>query len=200
MIDWNSRYLAADTPWDKGTASPIIDELMAKLPQFFQAGSKVLIPGCGRGHDTQPFLQAKMPVTGLDISAEALVDAAKVYGEHEQLRWVSEDIFSMPDAHKEHYDIIWEHTCYCAIPPELRENYVDSMVSLLKPNSYFIGTFFIETGVPINQGPPFFTSRDDVFQNFERKFHLVWEAKPTQSYAGREGREWVMIWRKPVTG
>lgn len=199
-MDWNSRYLDADTPWDKGAPSPIIEELMAKLPQFFQAGSKVLIPGCGRGHDSQPFLKENMLVTGLDISSEALADAAKVYGENENIRWITDDIFHMPDDQLEHYDIIWEHTCYCAIQPALRQDYVHSMLSLLKPNAYFIGTFFTETGIPIEQGPPFFTSRDDVFKNFDRKFHLVWEGKPSKSYKGRENREWVMIWRKPITG
>ncbi len=200
MKDWNSRYLDADTPWDKGAATPVISELMGKLPQFFQSGSKVLIPGCGRGHDAQPFLKAAMQVTGADVSKEAITDATEIYGKSDNMRWITDDIFSMPDEHLRHYDIVWEHTCYCAILPEQRENYVDSIATLLKPNAYFIGTFFIETGVPIEDGPPFFTSRDDVFQNFERKFHLVWEGKPSTSYEGREGREWVMIWRKPITG
>jgi len=200
MTDWNARYIEADTPWDKGMATPIISELMEKLPQFFQAESRVLIPGCGRGHDAQPFLNAGMQVTGVDISSLALSDAAEVYGYGGNVRWLANDIFAMPDTHIRHYDIIWEHTCYCAIQPDMRESYVDAVVSLLKPNAYFIGTFFIETGVPLEEGPPFYTSRDDVFANFDRKFHLVWEGKPSKSYEGREGREWVMIWRKPITG
>ena len=197
-MDWKTRYRESDTPWDKGCPSPVLSELIAKQPQFFHPSSTVLIPGCGKGHDSQPFLSAGLSVTGIDVSALAMDAASSLYGASERLMWTVGDIFKMPSEYHNTYDLIWEHTCYCAIDPSLRPAYVDAMFELLKPNQFFVGVFFIETGVPLAEGPPFKTSRDEVYENFDRKFHLVWEGKPSLSYPGREDREWVMIWRKPI--
>ncbi|MFM8766042.1 MAG: thiopurine S-methyltransferase, partial [Spartobacteria bacterium] len=48
-VDWNTRYVAGDTPWDKGTAHPA---LVARLQNQPLKGS-VLVPGCGAGHDVR---------------------------------------------------------------------------------------------------------------------------------------------------
>lgn len=198
-MDWDARYQASDTPWDKGSATPVLPELITKLPSFFVRDTSVIMPGCGRGHDALPFLEAGMHVTGLDVSAQALEHAAQAYGSNERLQWLTEDLFAMPAEHLSHYDMVWEHTCYCAIPPSMREAYVDAVSDLLLPNAYFVGVFYIDTGKPPEEGPPFSTTREQVFHNFERKFQLIWEGRPTQAYPGREGCEWTMIWRKPIT-
>jgi len=78
----------------------------------------------------------------------------------------------------------------------MREQYLDAITPLIKPGGYLIGPFFMNTGLRIEEGPPFFTTRDQVITNFERELELIWEAIPDRSYPGREGRERVMIWQK----
>jgi len=202
-MDWNLRYDENDTPWDKGAPSPALLGLMEAQPRFFKPRSnttaKVIIPGCGYGHDAPPFLNRGFDVTGLDISDLALQGAQQRYGKSQHLHWLHADLFDLPETLLGNYDIVWEHTCYCAIPTEMRAQYVAAMLSLLKPNAYFIGIFYTDTGNKNNDGPPFQTSRQEVFELFDQHFQLEWEGRPNQCFAGRENREWMMIWRKPIT-
>jgi methyl halide transferase len=49
--DWESAYVLGETPWDKGFASPPLSWFL-QLGQWLPAG-RVLVPGCGRGHDVR---------------------------------------------------------------------------------------------------------------------------------------------------
>lgn len=195
-MDWNVRYENEDTPWDKGAASPVLEELLEKRGEYFKKGGKALIPGCGRGHDAMPLVEAGMSVDGMDISALALAEADNLYGSSDKLRWVKADLFKLGEEWESSYDLVWEHTCYCAIDPSLRMDYADAVLNILKPGAYLVGVFFVDTQMPIGEGPPYETSRDEVNKNFQRNFNLIWEGKPEKSYEGRENREWVMIWQK----
>ncbi len=193
-MDWDKRYKNNDKPWDKGAATPVLKELISNTPQFFQPQFSALIPGCGIGHDIALLEEHGLATTGLDISQEAIRIAKQTYPKL-KTTWLHEDIFNIK-SHPIQYDLIWEHTCYCAIPPQLRSLYVDQIHKLMKPKAYFAGVFFIDTGQPPDTGPPFSTSIEDIIKNFERKFTLSWEAKPQTSYPGRENREHAMIWQK----
>jgi hypothetical protein len=195
-MDWNARYNNDDMPWDKGEGTPVLAELLRILPQYFQPDTNALVPGCGLGHDVAILHEAGIDATGLDIAETALRLARKAHPELGEA-WLKNDLFTMSDKAGA-YDLVWEHTCYCAIPPEKRADYADSVFDLLKPNAYFAGVFFTDTGQPPEVGPPFSTTRAEVFENFDRMFHLVWEGKPSQSYPGREDCEWVMVWRKSI--
>ena len=196
-MDWNERYNNNDMPWDKGAGTPVLDELLSIVPQYFKPGTNALVPGCGLGHDVAMLHDAGINATGLDISETALKLARETHPELSD-SWLKDDLFEMTDKALS-YDLIWEHTCYCAIPPEKRCDYAESVFDLLKPNGYFAGVFFTDTGQPPEVGPPFSTTRDEVYENFERMFQLVWEGKPRLSYPGRENCEWVMVWQKPST-
>lgn len=196
-MDWNERYKNNDMPWEKGEATPVLKELLQIVPQYFQPKTQALVPGCGLGHDVALLHKVGIHATGLDISETALKMARNTHPELKDA-WLLDDLFQII-GHDEKYDLIWEHTCYCAIAPDKRPAYAESVFKLLKPNSFFAGVFFTDTGQPPEVGPPFSTSRTEAFNNFDRMFDLVWEGKPSQSYPGRENREWVMIWRKPIS-
>jgi len=193
-MDWDSRYQHGDTPWDKGLSTPVLKELIKIVPQYFQKGTNALVPGCGIGHDVAFLCKAGIDAVGLDISNTALAQAKETYPNLTDA-WIMDDLFTMADRNST-FDLIWEHTCYCAIPPERRTEYADRVYDLLKNNAYFAAVFFTNTGQPADVGPPFSTTRDEAYANFKRHFQLAWEGKPTLSYPGREGCEWVMIWKK----
>jgi len=195
-MDWNERYNNKDTPWDKGEATPVLDYLIQKFPQYFKPGTTALVPGCGIGHDVEKLHQSEINAYGLDISETALKLADKKYPTLSDF-WLIDDLFNISHLNK-NYDLVWEHTCYCAITHEKRAQYAQSVHDLLKPGALFTGVFFTDTGQPPEIGPPFSTTRDQVVTNFEKFFELLWEGKPNISYPGRENREWLMIWRKPV--
>lgn len=197
FMDWNERYIKNDMPWEKGVGTPVLTELISIVPHYFQPSKNALVIGCGLGHDVAMLHAAGINATGLDISEAALKLARDAHPELGEV-WLLDNLFTISDK-KDSYDLVWEHTCYCAIPREKRADYVLSVYNLLKPDAYFAGVFFTDTGQAPDVGPPFSTTRDEVFVNFSNLFHLVWEGKPKLSYPGREDCEWVMIWQKPKT-
>jgi len=195
-MEWDQRYKDGDKPWDKGTATPVILELAQQTSDYFVAGSKVLVPGCGLGHDVALLRELGLEAFGLDISETALKAAKDTYSDLGDV-WLTADLFNL-SAKEGLYDLIWEHTCYCAILPEQRTDYIKSLFNIIKPGGYFAGVFFLDTGQAPDVGPPFSTTKADVIELFSPHFELTWEGKPNQSYPGRENREYVFIWRKPV--
>ena len=196
-MDWNERYNNDDMPWEKGVGTPVLTELLSIVPEYFKTNTNALVIGCGLGHDVAMLQEAGINAAGLDISETALKLAREAHPELGEV-WILDDLFTI-SGRASSYDLVWEHTCYCAIPPDKRKDYVTSVYDLLKPNAYFAGVFFTDTGQAPDVGPPFSTTRNEVFFNFSTLFQLVWEGKPKQSYPGRENCEWVMIWQKPKT-
>lgn len=195
-MDWDKRYEEHDTPWDKGTAAPVLSELLHD-GSFSDLGamSEVLVPGCGYGHDVRKIASAGYNVTGIDISERAL-QAARFLSEGEKGRafFEREDLFDQSLPEKRRYDLVWEHTCYCAIDPERRADYVAAAYELLKPRGRLIGVFF--TAPQRELGPPYMTDRDDLVAKFSKRFDLLWERAPALYYPAREGMEWLMSWQR----
>jgi len=52
----------------------------------------------------------------------------------------------------ESFDLIYERTFFCALPPELREDYIDRVRGLLRPAGRLAGYFYLGTGT---DGPPY---------------------------------------------
>ena len=87
---WSSRYLSVNTPWD-------FDGVPADLREFLkrkdtgsnpQARGKVLIPGCGLGHEIRAFTQAGYDVTAilqLKVEGNALPDVTDRLEESDQM-------------------------------------------------------------------------------------------------------------------
>ena len=194
-MDWNARYEAEDTPWDKGEAAPILKALLSD--GTFPAGAEVLVPGCGYGHDVRSIAAAGYSTTGMDISqlaldtAREMTDASSILGE---ISWALEDVFCAELPQGKRYGAIWEHTCYCAIPPEMRADYISAAYDLLDEGGILVGVFF--TAPQTKPGPPHMTCREDLLELFSKKFTLVWERKPESFYPAREGKEWLMCWRR----
>ncbi|MBK1855361.1 methyltransferase domain-containing protein [Verrucomicrobiaceae bacterium 5K15] len=191
---WNERYQSGDTPWDKGTYTPALLEVLAK--QVIPAEAEVLVPGCGYGHDAAAIAQAGYPTTGMDIAESAVKGARLAHQGVDGLDFVQEDLFDPTLSEEKRYGAIWEHTCYCAILPEQRPDYVRAVANLLENDGIFAGIFFINTEMPEGEGPPFETSVEEVHQRFSDRFELLWEKSPDATFPTREGCEWLMVWRK----
>jgi SAM-dependent methyltransferase len=190
--DWNQDYSLGRTPWDKGAPSPALLEVLdsGELP----VGSEVLVPGCGYGHDVAAIAQAGCTVTGLDISELALA-GAKSSNSADGASYVLGDFFDLAHAEIKRYDVIWEHTCFCAITPDQRDRYVDAAHRLLKPDGILIGVFFAFAQDPEGPGPPYKTNIETIEGHFKKYFTLEWSRLPKNHFPTREGEEWLMCWR-----
>jgi len=94
-VDWNQRYIDADTPWDSGTPS---EELKRFLNLGLVKPGRVLELGCGTGTNALFLAQAGFDVTAVDLSEVALkqarkkADAAKA-----SINFIQSDITTLPD-------------------------------------------------------------------------------------------------------
>ena len=198
--DWDQRYRQGNTPWDKGSASPPLIEWL-KLNQQRMTG-RVLVPGCGTGHDVQAIANAEPTSAplGIDISTTAITTCQQNKS-YDNEQYQQADLFLLPQQYHKAFDWVWEHTCYCAIDPSERPKYVSAIASTLKPAGIFLGVFYLnpqsyETAPP--DGPPHGTSIQEVETLFlaDNGFVLESSKTPNAWYPGRKGREHIMQFRR----
>lgn len=183
-MTWEARYQAGDTPWDKGYASPGLLEFLQTHPPLNGA---ILVPGCGFGHDVRALARPENHVVGIDLAPSAVAGAnafPKVAGEQYELA----DLFELPAKFHGAFDWVWEHTCFCAIHPESRGLYAESIRTALKPGGHFLGILYINPDHD-EEGPPFRVSSAELDELFGPYFQTLQEWEPTRAYPGREGRE-----------
>ena len=151
MTDWEKRYADEDTPWDKGEPAPgLIDWLKN---QTLDPDARVLVPGCGRGHDANAWAQAGFETTGLDLSNLAVTEARELYQSQPSLAFFSGDF--LDDSPEQPFDLVFEHTLFCAIDPARRDEYAKALDRWLKPGGLslpFISLFPRSRTVPLS-GP-----------------------------------------------
>ena len=186
MTDWERCYEKGETPWDKSAPAP---ELAFLLESGLFRG-RVLVPGCGRGHDARAIaLAAGTEVVGVDLAPSALREARQL-GAVDGLRFVEGNVFSLPKDWMGTFDWVWEHTCFCAIDPSERGLYVASMHALLRPGGCLVATFFLNPSMdPGESGPPFGVTEAELDKLFKAHFVLESQWVPRGSFSGREGRE-----------
>ncbi len=194
--DWENRYRTGDTPWDKGYGAPPLEEMIAKLgPEVF--GGEVLVPGCGLGHDVRVIASLGFPVLGLDLSETAVQRASEIPQVTDE-RYELGDFLDPAWCATRRFSAIWEHTCFCAIEPGLRDAYAASAAAVLEPGGTLAGVFYLAPHDPgeDHEGPPFETSAAELDQRFGTAFERVAGWVPENAYPGREGREWIAVYRK----
>lgn len=193
MTDWESCYLEENTPWDKGAPSPSLSAWV----QQQALGGRGLVPGCGIGHDVVMLAEAGVDALGVDLSATAVERARMAYPAH-AARFHLGDLFALPNDWLGSFDFVFEHTCLCALPPELRPAYAATVHGLLRPGGRLVGIWFINPDMDEGEsGPPFGISVEDLQALFPAAEWTVEEDYvPAVGYEGREGRERLRVLRK----
>jgi SAM-dependent methyltransferase len=189
MSDWEKRYIEKDTPWDKGEPAPGLADWLKK--QTLDPDTRVLVPGCGCGHDAAAWAKAGFETTGIDLSELALNQAGQKYQAISGLAFFPGNF--LEDKPDEPYDLIFEHTLYCAIDPSRRDEYAQALMRWLKPGGYFLAIHF--TFPLTEEGPPFGASREEIIDRFSNSFELIEECEP-RNFEGREREEWMFYWKR----
>lgn len=198
MKDWEACYQDGDTPWDKGAAAPPLLEFMNEKGAVLWGGGPVLVPGCGSGHDVRAIARTGVPAIGLDI-AETAVAMARAIACDGPASFEHGDFLDPAWRAGRFFPAIWEHTCFCAILPEQRAAYAETVAALLPPGGFLAGVFYLkphDPGEDDESGPPFKTSVEELDATFAPWFERVEGWVPRRAYAGREGREWIGIFRR----
>ena len=191
-MDWDQSYQNNETPWERGEPAPPLVEYL----ESHSISGRVLVPGCGLGHDVRLVASMGCDALGLDLSETAL-NRARAYKDPEQGS-VSYQLADMLDANNgirgASFDYVFEDTCFCAIDPGLRKDYVNAVQRHLKPRGYFLAILFTNLDDP--EGPPFATSHAEVENLYSPVFEIVRHWKPTRYYASREDEESMYLMRK----
>lgn len=187
---WERCYEKGDTFWDHGEPSPgLVDFLKEQKPK----PGRVIVPGCGRGHDCRELALHGFDVTGLDISHRGTGEARDLAGqESARVRYLVGDFLRPAAQWKGKFDWVFEHTCFCAIDPDRRDEYARAAAFVLKRGGALLGVFY---NIQPESGPPFGTTREELAERFSPYFTLVMEKVP-RSYPNRRGKELLMLWRK----
>ena len=183
---WNNCYHAEDTGWDLGGATPIFTNWCNSL----ESQKKICVPGCGNGYDVLHFAGKGHSVTAIDFAnepMEALKKESKRNGLNVNI--IIQDIFNLVSNFNNKFDYVIEYTCYCAIDPKRRNEYINVLHDLLKPGGELVG-IFLPIGKDLNDGgPPFGINLEETIDMFLNKFQLVESIKHPLSISPRADKE-----------
>jgi methyl halide transferase len=191
QIDWESCYLQGETPWDHGQASP---PLLAEVALRPPAG-RLLVIGCGPGHDVAALHALGFDAVGLDIAPSAVARARSNYPGIAS-RFQVGDLFDLDPCLRGAFDVVVEHTCLSGMPPDLRPRYAAGVRAALKPGGRILGVWYINPDLdPGHEGPPFPLPLPDLDALFAARFEILADYIPDNSFPGRAGRERVRVLR-----
>lgn len=187
---WDAHYDTGKPPWDHGGPSPPLVHLARSgaLPK-----GRLCVLGCGWGHDAIHFAKEGWKVTAVDFAAGAerglRAGAAKA---GVSVQFARMDLFDLPKAYRAKFDLVLEHTCFCAISPKRRKDYVGVVRRILKPRGTLFGVFYNHGG---EGGPPFTVSPRQVRSLFGPYFDIERLMVATDSFENRAGKELLALFR-----
>ncbi len=186
---WENRYQSNDMPWEKGAPSPGLVDFLAAEPGLTRG--TVCVPGCGTGHDVRVWAKAGFGAFGFDLAPSA-VRLATERTQAAQLRAKFGVADFLRDRPPFRFEWLFEHTLFCAIQPAERDAYVDAILNWLAPDGQFLAVHYL---ILDTDGPPFGTTREEIWARFSPHFKLVREWVP-RSYPNREGLERMFWWER----
>ena len=179
---WSALYRRGEDGWEKGLPAPPVLRLANALPR-----GKVAVVGCGRGHEAVALARLGWDAVGFDFAPEAVAGARRRAARSgSRVRFERADLFGLPARYPGAFDAVCEHTCFCAIDPSRRRDYVRAVAGILRPGGILFGLFYVH-GRP--GGPPFDTDAAEIRRLFCRRFEIRSLEVPPDSHPGREGKE-----------
>jgi len=145
---WQARYDAGTTGWDRGGPSPA---LLGWLSSGDLAPCRILVPGCGRGHEVLALAEAGFDVTGIDYAPAAVQAVRNALASRGLTAMIEQaDLFGYQP--EQPFDAIYEQTCLCALPPERWGCYEKRLATWLAPGGRLFAAFMQTDS---DTGPPF---------------------------------------------
>lgn len=178
---WDNRYKTNETGWNIGEPS---SPLKSYIDQLENKEVSILIPGCGNAYEAE-YLHNKgfKNVTVIDYAETAVKQFKNRVTTFPEQNVICDNFFNL----KGQFDLVLEQTFFCALNPELRDNYVKQMHALLKPNGKLVGVMFNELFQ--NEQPPFGGSVSEYIKRFSPFFDLAILEPCYNSIESRKDRE-----------
>ena len=190
---WEKSYQSGDMSWDLGGPTPIFNDWI----QFKTDSLSICILGAGNGCDAINFAEKGHNVTAVDF-AESAIDNMHTSAQNKgvQINLIHSDIFDLCKLFNHTFDIVLEYTCFCAIDPVRRMDYVRMTNKILKPDGKLVALLFPIDKDINDDGPPFAVDLDSTISLFSKYFILDTKETPSLSIERRNGREVFVIFKK----
>lgn len=184
---WSQRYSAGKTPWQLDRVPAQLESFIRSLP----APRNVLVPGCGRDDQTiAAFSRSGHRVTAIDFSPVAVESTRKALPELGD-KIVLGDFFSH-DFKDAPFDLVYERTFLCSLPPSVWNDYATRVGQLLRPGGKLVGFFFYGQEL---EPPPYPLSEQKAHEIFDSRFKLQTSKPATDSLAIFGGNERWQEWQ-----
>jgi thiopurine S-methyltransferase len=198
---WDQRYREGRDGWELGAPAPPLDVFLREDPRRPLPPGEVLVPGCGRGHEAALLAELGFEAIGLDLSGEAQQEARRLHGpDRPGLRWLQADLLDAAALRSagladDSLQGVVEHTCFCAIDPSRRSDYLAAVTRLLAPGGWLLGLFWCHT---LPGGPPFGSDPQQLADQLRRSglIPLLWE--PARGSRAERSGEWLGLWQLPA--
>jgi cyclopropane fatty-acyl-phospholipid synthase-like methyltransferase len=185
---WEERYQQGEDKWDVGEISKPIKEY---IDQITDKKIKILIPGAGNGYEFEYLINNGFKNSFVvDYAETPLENIKKRIPDLNENQVINSDFFELEGK----FDLIIEQTFFCALNPELREEYVRKMKSILNPKGKIAGLLF---QFPLTtEGPPFGGSKEEYIALFQKDFNSITMETAHNSIAPRKNKELFVIFEK----
>lgn len=111
---WNERFRTHTTGWDRGAVHP---QLLHWLADSTLKPCRILVPGCGAGHEVLHLAAAGFEVTALDYAEQAVgLLTQRLREQGLKATVLQADVRQWQAAQP--FEAIWEQTCLCALYPD----------------------------------------------------------------------------------
>ena len=188
---WEQRYQENTAQWDIGMAAPPLASLLASSEA--PIAGKTAVIGCGQGHDAILFAKHDFDTIGFDFAPSAITLGQKLSQKMEiSIQFLQRDIFELPKEFAASFDYAIEHTCFCAIRPEQRPDYVNMVRSILQPTGELIALFWAHNRP---DGPPFGVTLEEIKDLFSDSFDTSNISQVNNSIASRNREEYLARFR-----
>lgn len=181
VVNWEERYVNDDARWDIGHISTPLKEY---FDQLTNKAIRILIPGCGYGHEAAYLHQQGFSnVYILDVAPTPLKGFSERNPAFPKNNLLEGNFFD----HTAEYDLIVEQTFFCAINPIHRQAYATKVHELLAPKGKLMGLLW---SVELNADhPPFGGSEKEYHTYFDKYFNFLHLENAYNSIKSRSGRE-----------
>lgn len=208
---WNDAWQEGTTPWDAGEIQPPLkeffqsaagQELLGTTSESEGGALKALVPGCGRGYDAAYLASLGYDTIGADLSQKA-IEAARTWLANQSnpppnVKYEVIDFFNS-EVTDGGYDLVYDYTFFCALPPTLRPDWAKRMSALVKPRGHLIALAFpIDSSRPRDDGPPFPVDVEayEAVLGAAGEWKKVADIVPETSINTHVGRERVLVFQR----
>ena len=190
---WEHSYKNNNMGWDLGGTTPIFDNWIKKI-----AKKKIIcVLGAGNGWDALNFANIGHEVIAIDFAPTAIKNIKqKAKNRSINIKALQLDIFDLPSYYQNYFDIVVEYTCFCAIDPNRRKEYINMVRNILKNGGKYVGILFPLDEKIENDAPPFHVDLKSTLLMFDSYLSKQLCEKSTLSIKPRKNREAFVVYCK----